>query len=282
MSIVIPMYNEADNILATLDSLLNQEYKDMQLVIVDDDSEDASVQIVRKRLKSIEIKHTVLKNPTNLGQSFSRNRGVMHADGEYIVFHDADDLSTPDRLSKQVGFLEENPNVGVVGGAYFYINPNRNQREVKSRPTDDESIRRGMARECMVNLGTAMFRREALFQTDLFESSNVEGYELLVNVGREWKLANLADPIYLYRINEGSRSQQDQLKKKAIIAYRSYQAIRKLDLSYWYLPLQLGWLIYMNAPTGVQKIIRRLFSPTQERAISTEEERMIEELQNHE
>jgi len=282
VSVVVPMYNEEDNIGATLTSLARQEYDNIQIIVVDDESTDDSVEIAEQRLPKIGGEHIMLENSTNLGQSFSRNRGAMHADGEYIVFHDADDLSTPNRLRKQVSYLEDNESVGVVGGGYFYVNPNRDQREVKIRPTDDASIRMGMAKECMVNLGTAMFRREALFATDLFESNNVEGYELIVNVGTEWLFANLSEPIYLYRINDGSRSQQAQLKKKAIIAYRSYQSIDKLDLSYWYLPLQIGWLIYMAAPNRMKTVIRSLFSPTTERPLSEEEKQTIQRLEEFE
>jgi glycosyltransferase involved in cell wall biosynthesis len=282
VSIIIPMYNESDNIGATLKSLIEQNYSNIQLIIVDDGSVDESVNIVESYLSDLGNNHRVLKNTTNLGQSFSRNRGAMYAEGEYIVFHDADDLSTPDRIKKQVSFLEENPSVGVVGGSYFYINPNRGQRELKVRPEGDKSIRQGMARECMINLGTAMFRREALFDTNLFESNNVEGYELIVNIGTSWSFANLRDPVYLYRINKGSRSQQAQLKKKAIIAYRSYQAIRKLNLSYWYLPLQFGWLIYMIAPDKAKSVIRTLFSPTTDRDLTEEEQRVVEELEDYE
>lgn len=281
VSVVIPMYNEADNVGATLSSLSHQTYDDFQIIVVDDGSNDGSVLVAKNRLADIEGDHEVLENTTNLGQSFSRNRGAMHADGEYIVFHDADDLSTPNRFAKQVRFLEENSSVGVVGGGYFYVNPNRGQREVKVRPTDDESIREGMARECMVNLGTAMFRREALFGTGLFESDNVEGYELIVNVGTEWSFANLSEPIYLYRINEGSRSQQAQLKKKAIIAFRSYQAIKKLDLPYWYLPLQFGWLVYMIVPDEFKAIIRKVFSPTTDRDLTADERQTIQRLEEY-
>jgi glycosyltransferase involved in cell wall biosynthesis len=282
VSIVISMYDESGNVGATLESIFDQEYENIEIIIIDDGSDDDSVEIARDNLETVDYKYSILENATNIGQSFSQNRGAMHVDGKYVIFHDADDVSTPNRLRKQVEYLESHPEVGVLGGGYFYINPNRNQCDVKLRPVDDESIRTGMARECMINLGTAMFRREALFETDLFRSWNVAGYELFVNIGQNWKLANLPEPIYLYRINEGSRSQQNQLLKKITLAYRSYQAIEKLDLPYWYLPLQFGWLIYMYAPQNVQEIIRGLFSPTEERSLSTEEKRTLEQLQQYE
>lgn len=281
VSIVIPVYNEEGNIKATLESLNNQTYDNIQVIVVNDGSNDDSLRIAEERLAEFDCDDLILENTTNLGQSFSRNRGAMHADGKYIVFHDADDLSTPDRLTKQVQFMEEHPSVGVVGGAYIYVNPNRNQCEVKVRPTDDESVRQGMARECMINLGTAMFRREALFNTNLFESTISEGYELAINVGKEWSYANIKDPIYMYCINEGSISQKNQLRKKAVIMYRSFQAMKKLGLSYWYLPLQLGWLIYMAAPDKGKALIRSLISPTKDRSLSEEEKQTIQQLEEY-
>ena len=278
ISVVIPMYNEEASIRDTLASIINQNYNNIQLILVDDGSDDNCVSLTEDYVKDIPGEHTILQNTTNLGQSFARNRGAMYADGKYIIFHDADDLSTPERLRKQVEFLENHPEVGVLGGAYYYLNPYRNQTELKRRPTNDEEIREKMARECMINLGTAMFRREALFETDLFRSRNVEGYELVIDVGKKWELANLDDPVYLYRINDSSRSQKNEIYKKALIGYRSYQAIRAFDLSYWYLLLQFGWMIYMNAPTPVQRAIRRIFSPTEERDLTEQEQKEIKKL----
>lgn len=275
------MYNERKHIKATLESLVAQEYNSIELVIVDDGSDDDSSEVVNNYLRSAEYNFSIIENPTNIGQSFARNRGAIDSDGKYIVFHDADDVSTPDRFRKQIRYLETHPEVGVLGGGFFYVNPNRNQHGIRLRPTDDETIRQGMARESMINLGTAMFRREALFETRLFSSANVEGYELIVNIGCNWELANLAEPIYLYRINEGSRSQRNQLLKKLTLAYRSYQAINKFNLARWYIPLQLGWFIYMNAPNEIQSLIRGLFSPTEERELTAKEKRMLNHLQKY-
>lgn len=276
ISIVVPAFNEEEFIGSSLDSLLNQTYSNIELILVDDRSSDSTVEVARSKI--CDSRDIIITNATNMGRRFSSNRGAMHADGEYIIFHDADDISTPERIEKQVQFLEENPDVGVVGGAYYYINPERGQAELKIRPTDDEQIRQQMGRECMINTGTAMFRREALFGSGLFCSAKVEGYELIINIGKDWKLANLEEPVYLYRINKNSRSQQGELYKKAIIAYRSYQAIQAFDLPYWYLPLQLGWLVYMNVPPSLQKVVRRTFSPTEERDLTQEERQEIEEM----
>jgi glycosyltransferase involved in cell wall biosynthesis len=282
VSVIIPAYNEEDAIDAAILSLANQTYNQLQLIVVDDGSDDDTSQTAREALRSTSVsRYSILRNDTNMGQSFARNRGFMHSDGDYTIFHDADDLSTPRRLEKQVEHLESNPSVGVVGGAYFYINPNRGLQTVRRRPTEDREIREGLVRECMINLGTAMFRRSALLGTGLFESQNVEGYELIISVAQKWKLANLPDPVYLYNINEGSRSRKNELRKKAVIAYRSYQASKRLNLSFRYLPLQLGWIPYIYAPTPIKNMVQTFLSPTESRDLDDSEKEMIERLQQY-
>lgn len=282
VSVVVPMYNEKEYVAATLSSLGHQKYRNIQVIVVDDASDDNSVSVAEERLSKFNLDYSILENSINLGQTFSMNRGAMHAEGEYIIFHDADDVSTPDRISKQVEFMESNPSVGVLGSANFYINPERNQKDVRTRPTEDGLIRQGMGKQCMINAGTAMYRREALFGTKLFESENVEGYELMINIATEWSLANLREPLYMYRINEGSRSQRRQLTKKLTLIYRGIQATRKLGLPYWYIPLQLGWLVYTLVPDKGKALIRRVFSPTEERGLSEEERQTLQQLKQYE
>ncbi|SDK19388.1 Glycosyl transferase family 2 [Halovenus aranensis] len=272
------MYNEREFIEPTIESLLSQTYSNIELIFVDDNSEDDTTDEVKSIVDG--NRHAILKNKTNMGTTFSRNRGAMHAEGKYLVFHDADDVSTPNRIEKQVQFLEANPETGVVGGAFYYVHPDQKEPELRVRPSSDQDIREGMGRGSMINAGTAMYRREAAFEAGLFQSENVEGYELIIEIGRNWKLANLPDPVYIYRINSGSRSQRKELLKKSILAYRSWQAIKAFGLPYRNLLFQLGWFIYMNAPERVQRFIRTVFSPTEQRAVSDEEVKRIKSLLN--
>jgi glycosyltransferase involved in cell wall biosynthesis len=218
----------------------------------------------------------VLENGTNVGQSFARNRGAVAADGKYLVFHDADDLSTPDRLAKQVAFMEDNPDVGVVGSAYYYDNQLRDERTVRVRPEDDETLRRNLARESMVNLGTAMYRWSALLKTSLFRTEYAEGYDLLIDIAETHKLANLPDPLYVYRVSENSISRQDELTQKLALIRRGVQSVRTLGVGHLQLCLAPGWLAYMYAPDRVKAVIRRLFSPTENQAFTGEDESRLE------
>ncbi|MEF8886049.1 MAG: glycosyltransferase family 2 protein [Haloarculaceae archaeon] len=275
VSVVVPVYNEMTTLQETLRTILAQEYEEFEVIVVDDGSTDASAAVAH----GIADRHEcvrVIENETNFGQSFTRNRGTVAADGKYLVFHDADDLSTPDRLVKQVAFMENHPEVGVVGSAYYYDNLLRDERTVRVRPTDDETLRRNLARESMVNLGSAMYRWSALADTSLFRADHIEGYDLLVRIAADHEIANLRDPLYVYRVSENSMSRRDELAKKLTLVRRGVQSVQTLGVGHLHLCLAPGWLAYMHAPDRVKAAIRHLFSPTENRAFTAEDEHRLQ------
>ncbi len=106
VSVVTPAYNSERFINQTITSVLNQTYKDWELIVIDDASLDNTIEIVNRFIK----KHSnirLLQNKTNCGAAISRNRGIREAKGDLIAFLDADDLWKPDKLEKQVAFIKE-------------------------------------------------------------------------------------------------------------------------------------------------------------------------------
>ena len=106
VSIIMPSYNTAIFIAESIQSVLAQSYKDWELIIVDDCSTDNTDQIVKPFLVDDRIKY--LKNDRNSGAAVSRNRALREAKGKWIAFLDSDDLWMPDKLKKQISFMEKN------------------------------------------------------------------------------------------------------------------------------------------------------------------------------
>lgn len=106
VSIIMPSYNTAKYISASINSIINQTYKYWELIIVDDCSTDNTDEIVNKFLKDERIKY--LKNEKNSGAAISRNKALKEAKGKWIAFLDSDDLWVPEKLEKQINFMEEN------------------------------------------------------------------------------------------------------------------------------------------------------------------------------
>jgi cellulose synthase/poly-beta-1,6-N-acetylglucosamine synthase-like glycosyltransferase len=115
VSVIIPTYNRCGIISNAIDSVLAQTFKDYELIVVDDGSEDDTRSVVMK-YGSDKILYWYQENS---GKSSARNNGIKKATGEYIAFLDSDDMFVPDKLRKQVDFLDNNRDYGFV---YSYAN----------------------------------------------------------------------------------------------------------------------------------------------------------------
>ena len=120
ISIIIPLYNKENFIVQTLKSILNQDNKDWECIIVNDGSTDNSLQIVTEFCNTYAGNWKIL-SVTNGGQTKARNIGIREATGRYLAFLDADDLWVTDKLSKQFQYLEGNPEVVAVLSSYAII-----------------------------------------------------------------------------------------------------------------------------------------------------------------
>ncbi len=125
VSIVIPLYNAEPFIGRCLDSILNQSYKDIEIILVDDVSSDASLSIAedyQKKHSSIKI----IKHPTNKGSMISRKDGYMAATGECLMFVDSDDVLPLDAVEKLVSKqVEANADIVLGNAVKIYVNGRR-------------------------------------------------------------------------------------------------------------------------------------------------------------
>ena len=112
VSVIIPVYNAERFLVQAVESILRQTYQDFELIVVDDGSPDQSMAMIAQ-LGSAKIR--CLRTPQQGGPSGARNWGIRHARGQFIAFLDADDVALPLRLEKQVAFLIQHPNVGLLG-----------------------------------------------------------------------------------------------------------------------------------------------------------------------
>ena len=108
VSAVIPVYNGERYLAETLQSVLSQDYPELEIVVVDDGSVDGTAAIARG-FKQVRYVYR-----TNQGQATARNEGITVSSGELLAFLDADDLWTPNKLSTQVNYMLEHPDVGYT------------------------------------------------------------------------------------------------------------------------------------------------------------------------
>ena len=134
ISVVIPLYNKAQSIRKTLDSVLAQTYKDFEIVVVDDGSTDDSANVAEAVLREctvygVECKGKVIRK-ANGGVSSARNAGILAAKGEYIAFLDGDDLWHPEYLETLHQLILDYPNASLYGIGCTTINGDKIPEDV--------------------------------------------------------------------------------------------------------------------------------------------------------
>lgn len=112
VSVVMPTYNRADFLPRAIESVLNQTYRDFEFIIVDDGSTDETALLLKTYVQK-DKRIRVLTNATNRGISYARNRGNATARGKYIMIMDSDDISMPQRMERQVAFMQAHPEFAV-------------------------------------------------------------------------------------------------------------------------------------------------------------------------
>ena len=118
ISVIIPTYNGEKTILETIQSLQQQSFRDLEIIVINDGSTDGTVEL----LKQIAEPRLKIFSYENGGLPVARNRGIDRATGDYITFIDADDLWTPDKLESQLAALQQNPQAGVAYSWTAFIN----------------------------------------------------------------------------------------------------------------------------------------------------------------
>lgn len=120
VSVIVPAFNAAATLAETLESILAQTYDAIELIVVDDGSTDDTAAVARSYIPRLQYVH----QPNSGGAAVPRNTGLESSNGEFLAFMDADDLMTPDRLERQVDFLQRHPQAGIVFSDYQNISDN--------------------------------------------------------------------------------------------------------------------------------------------------------------
>lgn len=195
----MPVYNGEKYLREAIESILNQTFSDFEFLIINDGSTDQSVKIVKSYTdpRVLLIHHT-----TNIGITKSLNIGLDLARGEYIARMDSDDISLPERLEKQVAFMDANPEVGVCG---TFVKEIGEREHIWTFPTDDANIRcRMIFDKCSFAHPTVILRNDVLKKYNLRYHEDytwTEDYEFWVRCSRYTNLANLRDILLYYRLH---------------------------------------------------------------------------------
>lgn len=163
VSVVMSVYNDADRVEQAVHGILDQTFRDLELIVVDDGSGDGSAAVL-DRLAAEDSRMRVI-HQDNTGLTRALIRGCNEARGEYIARQDSDDWSHPQRIAEQVDLLDRDRRLGFVSCTTEYIGPGNEHLSNMSRPSDPEAATRGLLdeRQGPPAHGSVMFRK-SLYQ----------------------------------------------------------------------------------------------------------------------
>lgn len=216
VTVLMTLYNKGPYVSDAIESILTGTFADFELLVVDDGSTDDGPTIVQ-RISDPRVRF--LAHATNTGRAAAANRGFDAARGEYVAVLDADDLSHPERLAKQVAFLDARHDVGVCG-TYAQVFGIRDH--VAKWPLTDEEARGLLLFEDPLLYGSAMFRRSVLEEHAIRCRTDWRfpgmDYLFLLAVAQHTRTATLPEALMSYRIGEQNfRHGRDVLADKARI-----------------------------------------------------------------
>jgi glycosyltransferase involved in cell wall biosynthesis len=243
ISIIIPTYNSASTIEETIASVQQQSFTDWELIIIDDGSQDNTVNVVQN-IAEPRLKLFVYENG---GVAVARNRGIAKAQGEFISLLDADDLWTSDKLELQLKALKDNPEAGV---AYSWTNPIDEQGKILflgSRPVCEGNVYGELLQTNFLSNGSNILsRREAIESIDGFPTDfpTASDWDFYLKLASRWSFAVVPKYQILYRQSLSSMSSHveavmqescEVLEKAYKIAPVELQSSRNKSLSNLYL-----------------------------------------------
>lgn len=198
VSVIIPAYNAMNYLPETLKSVLRQSFADFEVLIIDDGSSDNLVQWVSELLDP----RVKLISQNNQGVSVARNTGITHAQGEFVAFLDADDLWEPTKLEKQVRYLEDNPEVGLVYTWTAFIDQSGKFTGILLASHAEGNVWEQIVVLDMISTGSSpMVRRNCFDSVGLFDPhiSGGEDRDMWTRIAAHYPLGVIKEPLTLYR-----------------------------------------------------------------------------------
>lgn len=217
VSVVIPVHNGEKYIKEALESCINQTYSTLEIIVVDDESTDTTLDILKEyEKKDNRIKAISVSKQNGLGNVI--NIGIRQSKGEYIARMDADDVMYPTRLEKQTEYLENNPDCVAVGGQIDIIDVDSKITGHREYAIEDKDIKKNMFLFQPFAHPAVTMRKSAVESVGLYPENmwKVEDVKFFFLLSQKGLYHNLSDTVLKYRMTFNTESQSkmvDHFKK---------------------------------------------------------------------
>jgi len=218
VTVLMSVYNGEKYLAEAVESILNQTFRDLEFLIINDGSTDATADILERYRRS-DNRITVY-NQENQGLIASLNRGFQLAKGEYVARMDADDVSLTERLAREVKFMDTHPDIGVVGTWVEYMDENGRRLGEWHFPTAPDVIGWHLLFGCCLAHPSVIMRRDVFQQLGFYrpQALHAEDYDLWSRAVTVTRLANIPEVLLRYRISgEGICQRHHQTQEESVM-----------------------------------------------------------------
>lgn len=206
VSVTMPVHNGERFVGQAIESILRQTYRELELVVVDDGSTDATPEILAGYAASDD--RIVVHTQENAGYVAALNTAAAIGHGELLARLDADDVAEPSRLRRQVDFLDAHPDVAVVGGSLLVIDARGRPFYLATYPPDASDVRAALSDRTPLAHPTVLMRRSVFDAVGGYRTGfpHAEDYDLWLRISSAHELVNLPDIFARYRVHGANAS----------------------------------------------------------------------------
>lgn len=228
ISIIIPYYKDKENIFDAVNSALKQSYKNIEIIIIDDENSVISKKIllsIKKKSKKIKV----LQTRKNKGVSFARNFGISHASGNLIAFLDSDDIWKRDKLTMQVDYMNKNK-IDLCYTNYYAFADKKIIYKVKIKKSLNYNQ---LLNECPISCSSVLLKKNILDKNKFKDLKTKEDYELWLRIAKKkYRFGGINKFLTGYRVRNNSLS-SNHLNKlanafKIYNKYNNFSIIRSI------------------------------------------------------
>ncbi|QZT36139.1 glycosyltransferase [Halosquirtibacter xylanolyticus] len=202
VSIIMSVYNEESEwIRKAINSILNQTYTNLEVIVVNDNIQNKVNTNLLKEIQHKDNRIQIIDNPTNFGLAKSMNIAIKASQGTYIARMDADDISSPQRIAKQVKYLEQNKEIAVLG---TQIKKFGDKNNVKIFPSEPDDLKTKLFFKCCISHPSVMIRKSVVIENKFFyneDYKSAQDYDLWTRMMLNVKIANLNEVLLHYRVH---------------------------------------------------------------------------------
>ena len=251
VSVIMPVYNGALYLREAIDSILSQTHTNLELIIINDGSNDNSEEIILS-YEDNRIRYII--NEKNSGICVTLNKGLDIAKGKYIARMDCDDISCPERLQMQIEYMEQNPSIGVLGSDIIVFGEGIKEH-IFTFEHDKNCCKAGLLFNTCVAHPAVMMRKRLLdkynFRYDE-EYRGLEDFELWYRISKHTELVNLSHPLLYYRKHKSQETQNvspkvlNKLYEFLSNRVSEYVPLKKEELALMYAYIRCDWEVFNN------------------------------------